>query len=567
MGIIRQLDLSNGAWAASPLDPALRRDFLGGLGLAARLMAAEADLSLSPLDPNLPLIVAVGPLTATGFPGANRVCFFGVSPLTGLVAPSWMGGEFGTALARSDTQALILEGRAPQPSIIILSDQGNQLLPRPDLWELTASQTHSALKKDYPDLHAVVIGPAGERQVAFANIRGNESHSAGRCGMGAVLGSKNVKAILAGGRAMPTVADPDGLKKVARQAMRAVQASDFLQNVQGPIGTPNLVAPVNEFHAFPTANHRERFFPTADRIYGERIAQDFVVRRTTCPFCSVRCRLHVRVDGEEMDAAEYESLWAFSGENNLDDYPQIVRAVALCNDLGLDAISAGVTVAFYRELTGTLDNPDTIPDIIRQIAYRQEDGDILAQGTRYAAAHFGVDYAMQVKGLELAAYDPRKLIGMAISYSTANRGGCHSRAWTVGDELSGRDFSGVELAEMVARYHDAGCVRDSLIECTFLDGTVRPFYAPALTCITGERFDDEALARTGERIYTMERALNVQRGVHADLDTLPRRLLDGLVSPAKYYDGMRAFYQLRGWDDQGRPHPSRLQALGLDFLA
>ncbi len=565
--MMKCLNLSTGSLVSSPVDPVVQRDYLGGLGLAARSMADIADLDLPPLDPALPLIVAVGRLTATGFPGANRTCFFGVSPLTGLTAGSWLGGDFGTGLARSGTLALVLEGKAPQPSIVVVREEGVEVVPRPDLWGLTVSETRTAIQRDYSDMRAVVIGPAGERLVRMANIRGDEGHSAGRCGMGAVMGSKNVKAILTNGNAKPPVADPDGLKAVIREAMQAIRESSFLNEVQGPIGTANLVAPVNEFHAFPTGNHQERYFETASEIYGERIAEEYVSRRTTCPYCPVRCRMHVRIDGEELEAAEYETVWAFGADNRVDDYPLIARANALCSDLGLDTISAGNTIAFYREYTNTLNDPSNILELVQKIACREGDGDILAKGTREAAAHFGVDYAMQVKGLELPAYDPRKLTGMAISYSTANRGGCHSRAWTVADEMSGRDFSGAELAKMVAEYHDAGCVRDSLIVCTFLDGTIRPFYARALTCTIGHEYDDDQLALIGERIYTLERALNVHRGVNSSLDVLPRRLVEGLVSPDKYREGMKVYYRLRDWDAEGRPRAQKLAALGLGFIA
>jgi aldehyde:ferredoxin oxidoreductase len=563
---IRKLDLDTGHLVSYFPDSELLQAFLGGSGLAARLMA-ETDLTLPPLDADLPLIVAVGPLTATGFPGANRTCFYGVSPLTGLMAGSWLGGEFGSSLARSGTLALMLLGQAPEPSIVVVHEDSVDVVPRPDLWGLTVSQTRAALQADYHDCRAAVIGPAGERLVPMANIRGDESHSAGRCGLGAVLGSKRVKAIVASGRARVPVADPEGLKAVSRQATQAIRDSSFLMDVQGPIGTTNLVAPVNEFHALPTGNHRERYFEAAAKIYGEQIAQDYVFKRTTCPYCSVRCRLHVRIDGKEMDAAEYETVWAFGADNRNDDYALIARANDLCNDLGLDTISTGNTVAFYREYTDTLHDPSNVLDLVRKIGYRQDEGEFLSRGTRRAAETLGVDYAMQVKGLELAAYDPRKLTGMAISYSTANRGGCHSRAWTVGDELTGQEFSAAELAKMVAQYHDAGCVRDSLITCTFLDGTIRPYYAPALTAMLGRSYDDEELARIGERIYTLDRALNVRRGVTSAQDVLPRRLLEGLVSPEKYREGMSIYYRLRDWDAEGRPRPEKLSALGLGSIA
>jgi aldehyde:ferredoxin oxidoreductase len=564
--LIKRFDLSSGELAIQPLDLAMQRDYLGGIGLAARLMADAADFSLPPLDPHLPLVITVGPLTNTIFPGANRACFFGVSPLTGITAPSWLGGRFSSSFARTGTMALILENRALQPSIVVMREDGIEVLSRPDLWGLTVSQTREVLLRDYPTMESAVIGPAGERLVSLASVMGDNGHAAGRAGFGAVLGAKNVKAILAGGSARPCVANPEALKVLSRQAFQSIRESSYLNGIQGPLGTPNLVRPVNDFHAFPTANFQERYFPTAELLYGERIAKEYVDERTTCPTCPVRCRLHVCFGDEHMEAPEYETLWAFGGDNRIDDYPLIVRANYLCNDLGLDTISAGNIVAFYREYSGTLDDSTNVLDLIRQIAYRQGVGDILAQGSRQAAAIWGVDYAMHVKGLEIAGYDPRKLTGMGISYSTANRGGDHTRAWTVGDEMSGADLSGEDLARLVAAYHDSGCVKDSLIMCTFLHGAVTGLYASALEAVIGVSFSSEDLAKTGERIYTLERCLNIRRGIDASQDVLPRRLLEGMVSPDKYRDGMKSFYQLRSWDMHGLPTAEKLDDLGLGFL-
>lgn len=561
---IRNLDLSSGDLRTRDVDRTMLRQYLGGLGLSVRLMS-DADLSLPALDPGLPLILAVGSLTDTGFPGANRIGFYGVSPLTGITAGSWLGGNFGVGFARTGNLALVLEGKAPEPSIVVIGEESVEILPCPNLWGLKVSEARDILLRSYPNSRSVVIGPAGERLVSMACLRGDEGHTAGRCGMGAILGSKNVKAIVVSGKAHHILADPEGFKKISHEARKAIRESSFLMDVQGPIGTPNLVEPVNSFHAFPTGNHRERYFETAEKIYGERIAADYVVKRTTCPHCSVRCRLHVKINDQELDAPEYETVWAFGGNNCVDDYNLIAQANDLCNDLGLDTMSTGSTVAFYREYTDTLDDPSNILDLVQKIGYREGVGDILARGTRVAASKFGVDYAMQVKGLELAAYDPRKFTGMGISYSTANRGGCHCRGWTVADELSGIDFSSHELAEMVVKYHNAGCLRDSLIICTFHDGTIRSHYSSALTAALGYSFNDADLDHIGERIYTLERILNIRRGVDDSYDILPRRLLEGMVDLKKYQDGMAAYYKIRDWNAKGCPSAERLSALNLSF--
>jgi aldehyde:ferredoxin oxidoreductase len=567
VAMIKSLSLTTGSLNTSPVDRVMQRDYLGGLGLAARLMVDIVDVNLPPLDPAVPLIVSVGSLSGTGFPGANRTCFFGLSPLTGVFAGSWLGGNFGMGFVRSGTLALVLEGKAAEPSVVIVRERDAEVVPRPDLWGLTVLETRTMLERDYGNMRAVIIGPAGERLVRIANIRGDEGHVAGRCGMGAILGSKNVKAILVSGKAKPPVADPDGLKAINREVMQAIRTSAFLTDVQGPIGTPSLTQMVNEFHASPTGNFQERYFETAPMLYGDRIAEEYVYKRTTCPYCPVRCRSHVRIDGEDLEGAEYETICLFGNNNRVDDYPLIARANALCNDLGLDTISAGNVVAFYREYTGTMDDPSNILELVRKIAFREGRGDVLAEGVRRAAASFRVNYAMHVKGLELAGYDPRKLTGMAISYSTANRGGCHSRAWTVADEVSGKDFTAQELAEMVAKYHDDGCIRDSLIVCTFLCGDISPFFAPALTAVLGGDYDEEKLALIGERIYTLERSLNVRRGVDVSADVLPTRIMEGLVSRDKYLEGMKVYYRIRGWSADGHPTAEKLNALNLGFMA
>lgn len=563
--MLRTLNLTTQKTATHPIDPSILNSYLGGLGLATRLMADQKDLDVPALDPRAPLIVTTGSLNATGFPGANRACFFGISPLTRIFAGSWLGGEFSTAFSRTGSMALLLEGKAASPSIVLLHENGTELIPRPELWGKSVSQTREILKKEYKDAEVAVIGVAGERLVSFACIRGNEGHSAGRCGLGAVLGSKNVKAILVAGKSRPAIKNPSPLKQITREAMQAIRNSKFLKETQGPIGTPSLTEMVNDFHALPTGNFQERHFQTAHKIYGTRIAQEYVTRRTTCAHCPVRCRGHVRLAGQEIEAPEYETICLFGSNNLIDDYPLIVQANQLCNDLGLDTISAGNAIAFYRENAGSLNDPSNVLELICNIAHREGEGNFLAKGVLLSQLESKGDCAMHVKGLELAGYDPRKLTGMAISYSTANRGGCHSRAWTVADEVNDPDMSAQQLAELVAKYHDLGCVKDSIVTCTFLDGDIRSFYAPALNAVLGTSLDFTKLRVTGERIYTLERMLNIRRGVTAASDTLPKRILAGMVSLEKYSQGMMIYYALRDWDQQGRPRLAKIRELGLDF--
>jgi aldehyde:ferredoxin oxidoreductase len=560
----RAIDLATGQVSTSPVTEETQLHYLGGLGLAAKLMIDSYQPGWEPLHQSSPFIVAVGPLNATGLPGANRVVFYGHSPLTGLMAGTWMGGRFGTALARTGTTAYMLVNRAPEPSILLVDDEEMKVLPRPDLWGLTISKARKALSADYPSHQMALIGPAGENMVPMACIRGDEGHAAGRCGLGAVMGSKNLKALVVKGTGRPAVARSDELTGLIRSAVEALQGNEELMGRQGRMGTLEVVEPVNEFRGWPTANHQRRYFATGYKLYGERILQEYVTRSTTCPYCPVRCRKHVTIDGNEMEAPEYESVWAFGPENLVDDYTLIARANELCNEYGLDTISAGSAISFFREQLDGFASPNLLLPLIEKIARREGEGDLLANGVREAQKRLGVGFGMHVKGLELSAYDPRAFLGMALSYSTNNRGGCHSRAWTVRPEVFGTEFSPDQLAAMVQDRQDSGSVRDSLIVCVFLHASLGyKVYAPALRSVTGLDYTVSSLKEAGERIFQLERLMNVRLGVSSKDDTLPDRILEGMDNLEKHLESKRIYYQLRGWTEGGAASKSRLAALGL----
>ena len=562
--ITKVVNLSTGKVEPLPVSKETQLQYIGGLGLAAKLMRDSYQPGWSPLHESSPLIVAVGPLNATAMPGANRVVFYGHSPLTGLMAGAWMGGRFGNALAQTGAVAYMLRNCAPEPSILVVDDNRVEVLPRPDLWGLTVSQARESLRTGFPGHQAAVIGPAGENRVPMACIRGDEGHTAGRCGLGAVLGSKNLKALVVRGTGRPPLAHREELATIVRNAVEALQGNEELVERQGRMGTAEVAEPVNEFRGWPTANHQRRYFETGDKLYGERILQEYVTRSTTCPHCPVRCRKHVTIDGVEMEAPEYESLWAFGPENVVDDYALIARANEMCNEYGLDTISAGNAIAFYREYQGGFDSPQSVLPLIGKIAERKDEGALLADGVLEAQEQLGVDFGMHVKGLELSAYDPRAFLGMALSYSTNNRGGCHCRAWTVRPEVFGTEFTSEQLAAMVQDRQDSGSVRDSLIVCVFLHATLGyKVYAPALRSVTGLDYSISSLKEAGERIFQLERLMNVGLGVSSDQDTLPQRILTGMDNPHKHVESKSLYYQLRHWNEGGAPDESVLRTLGL----
>ena len=558
------VDLSSGRVDQSRVPEETRLQYIGGLGLAARLMHDTYQKRWGPLNESSPLIVAVGPLNATGMPGANRVVFYGHSPLTGLMAGSWMGGRFGNALARTGATSLTLVNRASQPSILHIDDEQVEVLLRPDLWGLNVSEARESLRADYPTHQVALIGPAGENEVPMACIRGDEGHAAGRCGLGAVMGSKNIKALVVRGTRRTPVAHAEELADLIKNAIEALQGNEELMERQGRMGTVEVAQPVNEFRGWPTANHQRRYFEIGDKLYGERILQAYVTRSTTCPHCPVRCRKHVTIDGLEMEAPEYESLWAFGPENVVDDYSLIARANVMCNEYGLDTISAGNAISFYREYLDGFASADLLLPLIEKIAKREDEGELLADGVREAQKELEVDFGMHVKGLELSAYDPRAFLGMALSYSTNNRGGCHSRAWTVRPEVFGAEFTAQQLASMVQDRQNSGSVRDSLIVCVFLHSTLGyKVYAPALRSVTGLDYSVSSLKESGERIFQLERLMNVRLGASSEQDTLPQRILDGMENPEKHWESKALYYQLRHWDTDGVPDESVLRTLGL----
>jgi aldehyde:ferredoxin oxidoreductase len=560
----KTIDMATGAVEELEVSEETQLQYVGGLGLAAKLMHDIHQDGCEPLHESSPLIVAAGPLNATGMPGANRVVFYGHSPLTGLMAGTWMGGRFGNALARTGTLAYVLRGKASRPSVLLVEDDSVEIVTRRDLWSLKVSEARALLRADYPGHQVALIGPAGENGVSMACVRGDEGHSAGRCGLGAVMGSKNLKALVVRGTVRPQIARPDDFASVVKDAVEAIKANEELMHRHGRLGTVELVEPVNEFHGWPTANHQRRDFDRADRLYGGRILEDYVTRSTTCPDCPVRCRKHVTIDGVELEAPEYESVWAFGPENMVDDYAQITKANKLCNDYGLDTISTGNVIGFYREYLDGFDSPDLVLPLIEKIARREEEGDLLAQGVRTAQEHLGVDLGMHVKGLELSAYDPRAFMGMALSYSTNNRGGCHTRAWTVRPEVHGTEFSAEQLATMVKERQDSGSVRDSLILCVFLHATLGyKVYAPALACVTGIPHTVSSLKVAGERIFQLERLMNVSLGVSSKQDVLPQRILSGMDDPEKHSESKRVYYRRRNWTEDGVPREETLTALGL----
>ncbi len=544
------------------------------------------------------MVVAAGPLTGTAAPASGRFSASAKSPLTGTLLDSNGGGSFGPELKRAGFDALILEGESPKPVYLWIHDGEAEIRPAESLWGLTVDQAEEALKdKLGGKIKTCIIGPAGENLARMASIMVEGHRALGRGGLGAVMGSKRLKAIVVSGSGRPPQpANPHAFAKEVKLVTEVLRRNPVTGDSLGRYGTPVLVTPVNKAGIFPVRNFQSGYLEEAESLSGEQLARKLLVRRYACYGCPIGCgRISKLPDGRFTGGPEYESIWALGPNCGLVDLEAITILNDLCNRYGLDTISMGGTLAFAIEAfqrglntekdTGGIrlrwGDVETLKMLIEQTALRQGFGKLLAEGTARLAEKFGgKEFAMQVKGLELPAYDPRGAKGMALAYATSNRGGCHLRAYMVMSEIlsSPRYLSPLKVegkAELVKKLQDVFAVLDSLVTCKFtafaLFQTLNyepKFYARLLTTATGFYFDEEEFRKAGERIYNLERLFNVREGFDYRHDTLPARLLEAPLpdGPARgetiqLEPLLAEYYRVRGWNLAGQPTDAKLMEL------
>jgi aldehyde:ferredoxin oxidoreductase len=410
----------------------------------------------------------------------------------------------------------------------------------------------------------------------------------GRGGVGAVMGSKKLKAIVVEGEEKVEFADRPRFRFVRYEASKHLTASPLTSQALPQFGTAGVLNIVNTIGALPTRNFQQTQFEHAEDISGETIAERLLVKKAACWSCPIACTRVTRTAHGEGEGPEYESVWALGAACGIGDLEAITEASYLCNDLGLDTMSAGATIACAMELTerGIIDGDlrfgraDLLEDTVRAIAYRQGIGDELAEGSRrFAEKHGAGEYSMSVKGLEMPAYDPRAMQGQGLLYATSNRGACHMRGNMLGPEVLGLPKLVHRLqvqgkAGMVILHQNAAAAIDSLVLCKFVNLAVAEEYlARALSAVTGVPCSTGDLIRAGERIWNLERLYNLREGFTRADDTLPRRLLEEPApdGPSKGWvshlpEMLDEYYRFRGWDEEGVPTPRKLKELGLQGL-
>ncbi len=585
---ILEIDLGSGAINTRPLDMEMARLFLGGRGLGGRLLWDMVGPGVDPLAPANALIFATGPLTATGAPTSNRFSVSTKSPLTGTILDANSGGWWGMFLKRAGYDALIVRGQAGRPVWVEITGDRVQIHDATSLWGQTVSATTAALERGAGRRSVLCIGPAGENLVRIAAIMNDGSRALARGGPGAVMGSKRLKAITVSGTQKNVPADAERFRFLLYEIGKMLRANPITSQALPEFGTAVLMNVVNVIGALPTRNFQESQFAGAERIGGEWMAEHLLVGRKACWACPIACARRTRTAHGQGEGPEYETAWAFGAQCGIDDLEAIAEAGYLCNELGLDTISTGSTIACAMELAerGILSSDlrfgraDLLPGVLRDIAERRGLGDKLAEGSfRFAAAHGAPHLSMSVKKLEMPAYDPRGMQGQGLLYATSNRGACHMRGNMLGPEVLALPrlldrFATQGKAGIVAIHQNEAAAVDSLVACRFLEMAVGSEHlARLLTAVTAIPCTAEDLLRVGERAWNLERLYNLREGFTRADDTLPRRLLEEPV-PAGPSAGhtvrlapmLEEYYEFRGWDPEGVPTAARRQMLQLSDL-
>jgi aldehyde:ferredoxin oxidoreductase len=497
---------------------------VGGRGLGVAMMRDH--FKLDPYDPRMPIIFAVGPLCGTPAPASSRMSIVSRSPLTGTITDSSVGGTFPIKLKAAGYDCIVVTGKADAPVYLAIKDGDVRIKDASGLWGKGCLEANKLLESEGT---ASCIGPAGENLVRFANVMIGGANSAGRGGLGAVMGAKNLKAVLVDGSNKVSVADFPAFKKAQDDVMRLLRASPVVMGELGlgEYGTATLVDIVGQRKMAPTENFKKTFFPEAKAYSGPSLKKEFGFKKHGCAICPIQCKKETSCG---RPVPEYETLSHFGALNANSDAESIVKANVLCNNYGMDTISAASTFAAYGESRGRFLTGDEILEMLKRTAYREAEGDRIAEGSKRLCDYLGKPrLSMSVKGLELPAYDPRGSYGIALAYGTSTRGGCHLRAYPISQEILRKPvavdrFSFDGKARMIKIAEDNNAIVDSLSICAFAFlGASLEEYAQMLAASTGMPFTGQGLMKAGEEVILAERRYNRENGFTKADDYLPER--------------------------------------------
>lgn len=595
-GKIIRVNLSQSAVKVENLDIDMAKKFVGARGLGVKILSDEIDPKIDALSPQNKVIIAAGPMSGSQFPTGGRYMVITKSPLTDGIAYANSGGFWGAEFKKTGHDAIILEEVSDKPVYLLIEDDKIQILDASDIWGKTTIATTEALKEKHgANVRVLCIGPAGETLSRIAAVMNDEDRAAGRGGVGTVMGSKKVKAIVTKGNSQFEYANPDKAKDIAKEKIQILKNDPVAGQGLPTYGTAVLVNIINQNGVFPTKNFQESYYADADDISGETLSEKHLTKNSGCFACPIRCGRVVKSDdGREIGGPEYETIWAYGANCGVKDLGAINKANEACNEYGLDTISAGATIACAMELyqRGLVKDEHINADGVslnwgdgnaivkwtEKMGKGEGFGKDMAMGSYRLAEKYGApELSMSVKKMELPAYDPRGIQGQGVSYATCNRGGCHVKGYMISPEILGYpeklDRLAVEgKAEYAKIFHDLTAAVDSLGMCIFTTFGlgVKDFVEMANAVFGEEFFTDESLLAAGERIYNLEKLFNIKAGFTKNDDTLPKRLLTEAISegPSKgeksrVEELIPLYYAARGWDANGVPTDERLVKLGL----
>ena len=608
-----------------------REKYIGGKAMASRILYDNLTGKEKAFDPENLIVIATGPLTGTGAPSSNRFDISSLSPLTGITASSNCGGNFGHYLKKAGFDALILRGKCESPTWVEIENGEFRFHDADGLWGLKVSETQEALQEALNDAHGkpvrcgmVAIGPAGENLVRYASVMSGE-RAAGRAGMGAVFGSKNLKAITAAGDAIPSVYDKEKAADHHEKWVQAIRSHPLTGRQLPRLGTAGLVSSMQMHGLLSTRNYAKGQFDEFEAVSGEALAEEQTLSNNGCLSCPIRCSRRVSVDGKNVKGPELETLGLLGGNIENSDLEKICCWNYELDELGMDTISTAGTLAWAMEANekGLWKNglvfgeTDKLSQVFDDIAHRRGIGAELAEGSkRLSEKYGGKEFAIHSKGMELAAYEPRRAVGQGLGYAVANRGGCHLN----GGYLVVLEGLGLNVNGQTPRGKADLCmVMQDLMEAISMGGqclftsygvfpafllknpngalaktvnAVIPYLGPAvrvlnklpeiacfnlpllpypceLSYTTGMKMNIGKFIRCGERSYNVERAVNARFGVSAENDKLPKRLTDIPQDPKRpdtrvpLEQMKKTYYRARGWEKNGLPSEKKLKQLGI----
>ena len=600
VGTLLRVNLTNSSIQVEELSGTLTNQFLGGRGLASKILYDEVDAQVDPLSPENKIIFMTGPLTGTGVIGGASYVVVTKSPLSGSIACSTAEGYFGPELKCAGFDGIVIEGQATEPVYLSIEDDQVELLSASHLWGKSTRRTEEIIRTEKENLwiaketSVASIGPAGEQLAKIASIINDRHRVAARAGVGAVMGSKNLKAIAVRGTQPVMVADGALFVDVVARAWEKFKSTPVIPQTLNNIGTPFLVDVINKSGVLPVRNFQTGIMQDVEKISGEYMAETILKANKGCFACPIACVQMTEVEDPALqgkgEGPEYRTIALIGAACGIGDIAAVAKISYLCDEMGIDTLSFGSAVACAMELTEkkiiskkqtgmtlTFGNAEAVIELIEHVANREGFGDLLAEGGYHLAAHYGhPEFFIGVKKQGSPAFDPRGIQGLGLEYATSNSGVSHALGYLVTHKILGirgeiDPLTTEGKAPLVKQFQDGSAVFDSAGLCRLLLlGVWIDDIIPLLETVTGKSYSEEHLLSLGERIWNLERLFNIEAGFSGTDDTLPRRMLEEPMpeGPAqgqvcKLHEMLPEYYTIRGWSDQGVPTEEKRASLGL----